>query len=116
MDTGQRLICPSDVLLEAGKGFRFEIDHLGEKAEAFAVRYGGRVFAYLNRCAHVSVELDWMEGEFFDDTGLYLVCSTHGAQYMPDTGVCIAGPCAGRRLIQLRAEEHDGNVYVETPA
>ena len=26
----------------------------------------GVVRAYLNRCAHVPVELDWVEGEFFD--------------------------------------------------
>jgi nitrite reductase/ring-hydroxylating ferredoxin subunit len=31
---------------------------------AFAVRFEGRVYAYLNRCAHVPIELDWLPGRF----------------------------------------------------
>jgi nitrite reductase/ring-hydroxylating ferredoxin subunit len=47
------------------------------------VRYGGVVYGYLNRCAHVPIELDWAEGEFFESSGLYLMCATHGAVMRP---------------------------------
>jgi nitrite reductase/ring-hydroxylating ferredoxin subunit len=50
-----------------------------------------QVCACLNRCAHIPLELDWNEGEFFDQSGLYLICSTYGATYQPDTGYCIMG-------------------------
>ena len=35
-------------------------------ARAFALRFDGRVVAYLNRCAHVPTEMDWQPGEFLD--------------------------------------------------
>ena len=109
-----RLICRSDELQEAGKGLRFEIERGGERLPAFAVRHCGRVLAYLNRCAHVGVELDWMPGEFFDESGLYLVCATHGATYEPATGRCIYGPCRGESLTAIDILELNGRVYMRS--
>jgi nitrite reductase/ring-hydroxylating ferredoxin subunit len=106
-----RLICPAAQLCE-GKGVRFTVRGRGEPQAAFAVRYDGIVRAYLNRCAHVPIELDWMPGEFFDLSGLYLVCSTHGAAYSPETGRCRSGPCAGRGLTPLAVEERDGAIFL----
>ena len=108
-----RLICESAALTERGKGVRFAVDHQGRSEPAFAVRYDGKVHAYLNICAHRPLELDYPEGEFFDLSGLYLVCSIHGAAYQPDTGHCVMGACTKEeRLIPLQVEERDGNVYL----
>jgi nitrite reductase/ring-hydroxylating ferredoxin subunit len=113
MASSERLIAASDQIVERGKGYRFTVDtDDGDWLPAFAIRYGGVVFAYLNRCAHISVELDWAEGDFFDATGLYLICATHGATYSPESGQCVAGPCQGGRLVPLRTTEHDGKVYL----
>ena len=112
MDKHPRLICEAAHVVEGGKGVRFTVQRYGRTEPAFIVRYDGRVHAYLNRCAHVPVQLDWMEGEFFDISGLYLVCSTHGAAYLPDNGRCVHGPCSGRSLVRLGVEERDGNVYL----
>ena len=112
MAQAQRVICGSAALAGGGRGVRFTLKRHGEVACAFAIRYGGRVHAYLNRCAHVPIELDWLEGEFFDRSGLYLICSTHGATYEPDTGYCVMGPCKGQHLIALNVEERDGSVYL----
>ncbi|MEK7835162.1 MAG: Rieske (2Fe-2S) protein, partial [Pseudomonadota bacterium] len=76
MAEAQRLICASAALTDGGKGVRFTLERHGATAAAFVVRYAGRVHAYLNRCAHVPIELDWLEGEFFDKFGLDLICST----------------------------------------
>jgi nitrite reductase/ring-hydroxylating ferredoxin subunit len=109
----QRLIAASDQIAERGKGLRFSVDSPGGSSlPAFAVRYDGVVFAYLNRCAHISVQLDWAEGDFFDMSGLYLMCATHGATYFPDSGKCAAGPCKGGGLQPLPIAEHGGNVYL----
>lgn len=105
------LICDSSQLPEAGKGQRFAVAHEGEETAAFVVRFHGQVHAYLNRCAHIPVELDWMEGEFYDDSGVYLICSTHGAIYSPENGVCLGGPCSGQSLTKLPVEERDGKIY-----
>jgi len=105
-------ICVSAAVEEGGKGFRFELDWHGERAAAFVIRYGGRAHAYLNRCGHVPVELDWQPGEFFDVARIYLVCATHGALYDPASGACLGGRCNGRGLVGLPIEEHDGHIYL----
>jgi nitrite reductase/ring-hydroxylating ferredoxin subunit len=58
------------------------------------------------------VELDAQPGEFFDFAALYLVCGTHGAAYIPETGYCVGGPCKGQRLSKLAVDECDGSVYL----
>jgi nitrite reductase/ring-hydroxylating ferredoxin subunit len=106
-----RLICASTELREAGIGVRFEVELAGEPVPAFAVRNAGRVVGYLNRCAHVAMELDWQAGVFFDDEGRDLICSTHGAVYAASSGHCLGGPCDGKPLVALRMEERDGGIY-----
>jgi nitrite reductase/ring-hydroxylating ferredoxin subunit len=105
------LICDSDAVLERGRGVRFAVRAFGDHASAFVVRYDGKAYAYLNRCAHVPIELDWAEGEFFESSGLYLMCSTHGAIYVPQSGACAGGPCKGGRLRPIALREADGKIY-----
>jgi nitrite reductase/ring-hydroxylating ferredoxin subunit len=104
-------ICDAGVLQEGGKGVRFSVTAGGEDATGFAVRYNSTAYAYLNQCAHVPIELDWTEGEFFESTGLYLMCSTHGAIYAPATGRCAGGPCRGGRLRPIIVVERDNQVF-----
>ena len=107
-----RLICASGDLVEGGDVVRFDIECNGQAAPAFAIRHGGRVYGYLNRCAHIAMELDWKPGKFFDADGEYLICSTHGAIYAPESGVCRGGPCRGAALLSLNVFEADGKVYM----
>lgn len=111
MAADERLICEGAALAEAGRGVRFDVEYFGEPAPAFAIRRHGVVHGYLNRCAHVAMELDWQEGAFLDADGRDLLCSTHGATYDAATGRCLGGPCNGSPLVKLRLEERNGLVY-----
>lgn len=111
MSTMMIPICASDAVKEVGKGVRFPVTAGGEAMTGFVVRYHNRVHAYLNRCAHVPIELDWAEGEFFEGSGLYLMCSTHGAIYVPSTGICAGGPCRGGHLRTINVLEQGGQIY-----
>lgn len=114
-----RPVCASDSLADGGEGARFVwprrpayrgatvVDEPG-----FVVRHAGVARAYLNRCAHAPVEMDWPAGRFFDESGLYLVCASHGATYRPEDGLCVAGPCRGKRLQPLVVRESAGRVWV----
>lgn len=104
-------VCDSDAVIEGGRGVRFPVRAFGDDATGFVVRFEGKVYAYLNRCAHVPIELDWAEGEFFESSGLYLMCSTHGAIYIPESGYCAGGPCKGGRLRPITVHETDGRIY-----
>ena len=113
MAAQQRLICAASALVNGGRGVRFSVTRSGKPLPAFAVRHGGCVYAYVNACAHVGVELDWQEGEFFESSGLYLICATHGALYAPADGRCIEGPCRGKRLQAVGVVERDGGIYLK---
>jgi nitrite reductase/ring-hydroxylating ferredoxin subunit len=107
-----RLICASAQLKNAATGVRFEVEIGGTSVPAFVIRYHNKIHAYLNRCAHIPIEMDWQPGDFFDFSGLYLVCATHGALYLPETGQCASGRCAGKGLTAVSVQEHDGNIYL----
>lgn len=112
MAEDKRLICASADLAEAGRGYRFTVTYGQRESDAFVVRFHGRVFGYLNECGHVPAQLDWLPGEFFDNSKLYLVCSVHGALYAPDSGRCLGGRCQGKGLTTLAVDEVDGQVYL----
>jgi len=107
-----RLIGPSAALAEGGKGVRFALRSWGGEEKGFVVRHGGKVCAFVNQCPHTGTELDWQPGEFFEESGLYLVCSTHGAIFEPSTGFCVAGPCRGASLEPLQVRERNGEVLL----
>lgn len=113
---GWMKVASADALVEGGDGIRFEWPARGGRRAAFVVRYDARPRAFLNECSHVPVELDWQPGRFFDDSGLYLVCATHGAAYSPETGSCQGGPCGRRGLKPLESEDQDGFVWVRLEA
>lgn len=109
------LICSTVALVEGGSGVRFTVHSGRGSYPAFVVRYNGAVHAYVNRCTHRSLELDWEPGRFYDVDARHLVCATHGALYEPDTGRCVAGPCNGG-LVKLAAFENNGYVYLAADA
>lgn len=104
-------LCSSTALAEGGRAWVWDVLQCGQPARAFVLRFEGQVRAYLNRCQHVPVELDWQPGEFFDAERRFIICSIHGATYEPADGRCVGGPCGRGRLTPLAAIEHAGQVY-----
>lgn len=106
-------LCQSTDLVDGGVAVPFDVIYQGQVCWAFAVRFEGRVRAYLNRCAHVAMEMDFQPNRFFDTTGRRLICATHGALYEPATGRCMSGPCR-RSLVKITVSEHGGLVRWHT--
>jgi nitrite reductase/ring-hydroxylating ferredoxin subunit len=106
-----RLLCDSTELSEAGRAVVFDVMEWGRKVSAFALRFEGKVVAYVNRCVHVPVEMDWQPGEFLDSERRWIICSIHGASYDPRHGGCVGGPCGRGRLKPIRVAEADGRVH-----
>ena len=104
----------TDGLEEGGRGLRFDVkNEQGETIPAFVVHFDYQYFAYLNRCGHIAVQLDYMPGDFFSDDGQTLMCATHGAEYAPDTGACLGGPCYGVGLEPLAIKVEDNKLMLD---
>ena len=106
-------LCSSTDLVDGGLAVPFDVRYAGQTCRAFAVRFEGVVHAYLNRCTHVAMELDYQPDRFFDDSGRWLLCATHGAAYVPETGACAGGPCRGG-LVKIALSEQGGVVHWHT--
>lgn len=104
-------LCASTELEERGRAWVWDVLQYGRPARAFAMRFDGRVVAYLNRCVHVPTEMDWQEGQFLDMDKRWILCSIHGASYEPANGRCVGGPCGSGRLTAVQVQEADGQVY-----
>ena len=106
-------LCASADLKDGGDAVPFDLLYDGQVCRAFAVRFQGQVHAYLNRCTHVAMEMDFRPNRFFDAAGRWLICATHGAVYQPDTGACAGGPCNGG-LTPIFLSEATGMVHWHT--
>ena len=106
-------LCPSEEVRERDTGFPFRVLKAGRIWPAFVIRFDGEVEGYLNACAHVGLRLEGGSGQFFSRDQQHLVCTSHGATYKPDTGLCVDGPCIGLFLISLNTFEHGGAIYFE---
>jgi len=58
------------------------------------------------------LSLDWSPGNFLSSDRSRIVCANHGAEFVIETGVCIAGPCLGARLEAVMICVRDGMVFV----
>jgi nitrite reductase/ring-hydroxylating ferredoxin subunit len=76
------------------------------------VKSAAGVHAYLNHCPHAGHPLDLIPGRFLSPDGALLLCASHGALFEKSTGLCVAGPCAGRALTPLALEVRAGLVLL----
>lgn len=78
-------------------------------------QYRNSIHAYVNRCPHIGTPLDLVSGKIFSRDGQELICATHGARFLPSTGLCIAGPCQGRSLQALSIKLAGSEVVLARP-
>ena len=77
------------------------------------VRRAGQVFVYENRCPHTHKTLDPQGGSLATSGGLLIQCQRHGAQFIADTGECVAGPCLGEALRALGFAVCGSAIYLD---
>jgi nitrite reductase/ring-hydroxylating ferredoxin subunit len=101
--------------LTHGTSKKFILRCSGNIVEAMLINYRGDLYAYVNRCRHIGISLDWVDNRFFSEDKRYLVCANHGATYEPKTGVCVWGPCEGEYLQTVPLEIENELVYARCP-
>ena len=87
----------------------------GEVFHGFVIKKNNKYFAYQNLCRHLSVTLDLNDADFFTHDKKHLQCQMHGAIYEIETGLCIAGPCVGAKLISIPFSEEENRLVIKVP-
>jgi nitrite reductase/ring-hydroxylating ferredoxin subunit len=96
------------------KKFFLVID--GTEEECFVLNHGGALYAYVNRCLHVPMTMDWIDNQFMTEDQQFIQCATHGACYVPETGECVSGPPCGKFLIPVALTIHGDEVIATAAA
>jgi nitrite reductase/ring-hydroxylating ferredoxin subunit len=99
--------------LEDNKSRGFDPDGKGQD-RLFVVRRGETAFVYLDQCPHEGSHMAWRRHEYLNAARDRIVCNAHGAQFEVETGLCVVGPCLGKRLrpIDHRVDER-GDLVIE---
>jgi nitrite reductase/ring-hydroxylating ferredoxin subunit len=101
--------------LAHGESKKFSLRCGGSRVEALLINYEGGLHAYLNRCRHIGLSLDWVDNQFFSEDKRFLICANHGATYEPATGECVWGPCAGAALLDVPLEIEGQKIFARCP-
>ena len=97
-----------------GSAKEFNLPQYDPPLEIFIVHHQQRYFAYLNRCPHTGVNLNWLPDQFFDIEHEFIQCATHGALFKVDNGYCVRGPCAGAALQPVCIVIQGDTIYFNT--
>ncbi|WP_350646614.1 Rieske 2Fe-2S domain-containing protein [Pseudomonas sp. HY13-MNA-CIBAN-0226] len=106
-------LCRADEL-EEGQARGFDPWQCG-KDSVFAVRHQGQLRVYRNSCPHLDVRMEYRKDRFLSADGQLIVCYAHGAQFLPQTGECVYGPCLGQKLEALACSVEEGWLVLKTP-
>ena len=102
-----RILAPFEEFVDGqARGFR------AKGGPILVYRKGADVVAYKDSCPHLGVDLAWNPNDYMDSDGLHIQCSTHGALFEPNSGLCVSGPCIGQSLVSVSVEVRDGNVVL----
>jgi len=106
-----RVLCSLAELDETGsRGFA-----VGEgdwPLRGLIVRTADGISAFVNYCPHAGHPLNFRPHRFLTSDRNLILCSSHGALFARDNGLCIAGPCAGQSLTPVPVEVVSGYVLL----
>jgi len=86
-----------------------QVDYLA----LLVIKRAGQLFLYHNKCPHTQDTLDPMGGSVASDDGLLIHCQRHAAEFITDTGECVAGPCQGESLSAVAFTLSNGDIYLD---
>ncbi|MDC0074323.1 Rieske 2Fe-2S domain-containing protein [Alphaproteobacteria bacterium] len=106
-------ICSIDSLI-LGEAKSFSFGKRPNDFEIFIVCSNeSKFYAYLNNCPHQHIPLDFKPGVFLNRDKSAIQCSTHGAQFNINNGLCFKGPCSGKYLISIPISIKKNMIYFE---
>ncbi len=107
MSGARRLCALADIPDPGAKGFEPPDGARGRAG--FVVRRGREVVGYVDACPHTGQPLPITPDRYLTREGDLILCTGHGALFRISDGLCVAGPCAGRRLtlwpVAVRGED-----------
>lgn len=71
----------------------------------------GVYIAFKNHCPHQGRRMNYSAGMFLTTKEGNIVCPAHGAEFKPDDGLCVNGPCKGQSLEPVHVKTNEESVF-----
>lgn len=114
-DPAPRRLCLLEEI-EDGEAKEFLFGEGPKQRALFVLREGAEIYGYENSCPHIGTPLNFLPDRFLSADGTYILCSTHGALFQIEDGLCVAGPCQGEKLTEIKVTlDGDGYVILAEP-
>lgn len=78
------------------------------------VKRNESLFVYMNRCPHRLVYMESKPDQFLDASGHFIECSSHGALFEIDSGLCVSGPCIKQSLSRIDFSIDNDAIYISS--
>ena len=95
-------LCPAAEIAD-GTSRGFDPEDEGQDS-LFVVRAKGVLRVWRDACPHAGTPMAWRKDGYLNAEATRIVCHAHGAEFLPDSGLCVQGPCVGRRLAPVAFE------------
>jgi len=66
---------------------------------------------YENSCPHQGRRMNYAAGKFLTTDSGNIVCPAHGAEFNPESGLCINGPCLGESLKSITIKTNEEDIF-----
>ena len=106
------ILCRDEDIAE-GSARSVIIGEGADRRDIVVVRKHGQIFAYVNSCPHQGTPLETFPDKFLNEDGALFVCSTHGARFRIEDGLCVSGPCEGKALMSVAVLIEHGRLSLE---
>ena len=107
------MICKLDEIknIDADIWYEFSLQLESGFTSIMLIFSEGKYKAFKNSCPHQARRMDYSLGKFLTTPQGNIVCPAHGAEFKPDTGLCVNGPCLGESLEHVHIETNDGVAF-----
>lgn len=109
------LTLPHAAAMGVGQSVVFRFRREGFVEQGFVLRLESGFVAFANQCPHWDVDLDLGNERFYDPKHDRIYCRNHGATFLPENGLCDAGPCVGRSLERFDVQLDGDTLVVQIP-
>ncbi len=98
--------------IEPDKWYEYSLQTDTGLQSVMLMKQQDQFLAYLNSCPHQGRRLDYAPGEFLTGDDGLIICPAHGAEFNPNDGLCVSGPCQGQSLQALHVQVTEETVFV----
>ncbi|MFV2057821.1 MAG: Rieske (2Fe-2S) protein [Thiohalomonadales bacterium] len=111
--TQQLILIPGLTNLIGNTTLSYTLTDTTPSIDLILVHHAGQRYAYVDRCPHFGLNLNWRPDQYYNINKHYLQCSTHGALFRIEDGLCIFGPCEGASLQNVPLIRRNNQYFVD---